>query len=135
MIEDERPRPLYKRMSDDKDVHNLVVPMSIELSYVTSAKIADMPALEKLIDHAFQDLEARFEKAGFKLYVRSGLVKAITQADLLTILPRKMHMAQTLSSGVLNQICDTPHVSAKNLTTNEDAVTCKRCLKLIEHGS
>jgi hypothetical protein len=125
-------RPLLKRLEADEDIQDLNVPMSIEMSFATSAKISEMGILEQVIEKAVGDLEKRFAKEGFKLYVRTGLVHAMTQEELISILPRKVHMAEVRDGKALKQICETPHVSYKNLTTNETEVTCKRCLKLIE---
>lgn len=129
---DERRRPISKRLPPDENIQDLNVPMSVELSFATSAKISDMSVLEKVIELALGDLERRFAKEGFKLYLRTGQVRPMTQEELLSILPRKVHMAREQSGGVLKQICETAHVSWKNLTTNPDEVTCKRCLRLIE---
>jgi len=127
----DRPRPLLKRLQPDEDIQDLNVPMSVELSFATSAKISEAGVLEQVIEKAILDLEKRFAKEGFKLYMRAGLVKPMTQEELLSILPRKIHMAHKVN-GRSAQICETPHVSYKNLTSNEAEVTCKRCLKLIE---
>jgi hypothetical protein len=124
-------RPLLKRFGPDEDVLDLQVPISVEISFATSAKLSEMPILEKVIERAIADAQARFEREGFKFYVRAGVVKPMTQEELLSILPRKVHMARE-TGGNLKQICETPHVSQKNLTLNEDEVTCKRCLKILE---
>jgi hypothetical protein len=130
-LTDER-RTISKRLQPDENIQDLIVPISVEMSFATSAKISDMSILEKVIELALGDLENRFAKEGFKLYLRTGQVRPMTQEELLSILPRKVHMAREQSGGVMNQICETPHVSRKNLTTNTDEVTCKRCLRLIE---
>lgn len=131
MSKGDAPKPLLKRLGADEDILDLVVPISVEISFATSAKISDMAILEKVLERALEDAQKRFDKEGFKLYVRSGLVKPMTQEELLAVLPRKVHMAREIN-GRLSQICETPHVSHKNLTTNETEVTCKRCLKVIE---
>jgi len=76
----DRKRPLLKRFEADEGIQDLQVPMSVELSFATSAKISDTELLEKVLGRAVEDLGKRFEKEGFKLYMRTGLVKPMTQA-------------------------------------------------------
>lgn len=130
---DPRVGPVFKRLeaADDDGLLDLNVPISVEVKFATGARIRDMVALEQVIDQALADVEARFEKEGFKLYARLGHVKPMTQEELLAMVPRKKHMARQHGSG-LRHICDTPHVSPKHLVTSIDKVTCKRCLKLID---
>jgi hypothetical protein len=135
MTDNSTPRsgPVFKRLGavDDEGLLDLNVPISVEVKFATGAKIRDMALLEAVIDLALADVEQRFEKEGFKLYARGGLVKPMTQEELLAMVPRKKHMAREHGPG-MRQICDTPHVARKHLVTSIDKVTCKRCLKLID---
>jgi hypothetical protein len=126
MKDDNGRQPLHKRLPQSDDIHDMQVPMAIEVDFVTSAKLSDMGILETVLDLAVKDLQKRFEKDGFKCFLRTGLVRPMTQEELLTIIPRKVHMARDAQ-----QICDTPHVSKKNLTEDPDDVTCKKCLKIL----
>lgn len=118
--------PLLKRLGPDREISKLPVPMAIDLSFVTSAKAEDAAILEKVLELAVQDVLKRFERDGFKTYIREGLVRPITKEELLSILPRKTHMGW---SGDKGWLCDTPHVAARNISFDEQKVTCRSCLK------
>ena len=117
-------RPIYKKLDPSEEIGDIQCPMSIELHFATTSKISDMPILEKVLERAIEDVHKRFEKDGYKVYVRTGLVRPMTQEELVSLIPRKVHFRQ---NG--RQICDTTHVAAKNLTDNRAEVTCKLCLK------
>lgn len=57
------------------------------------------------------------------------IVRPMSQEELLAIIPRKIHKAAYhVKNGWL---CNTPHVSPKNLTDNDSEVTCKLCLRVL----
>jgi len=116
------------KVPPSSDLTEMVVPVAIEVSLATSVKLDDIPILEKVLEKAVEDVLKRFEKDNFRIFVRTGTVRPMTQDELLSIIPRKVHMA--LASGLW--LCTTPHVSPKNLTQNPDEVTCKLCLKVME---
>lgn len=117
------------KIEPSEDIGDLVVPMSVELSFATTSKVSDTTLMEQVLALAIEDVQKRFEKDGFKLYIRAGNVRPMTQEELLTLIPRKIHMADGVDGA---QICTTPHVSAKNLTTDASKVTCKLCLKALK---
>jgi hypothetical protein len=112
------------KLEPSEDLGQMMVPVAIDLSFVTSVKLEDMPILEQVLAKTTEDVLKRFQKDGFKVFVRAGVVRPMTQEELLSILPRKVHMAH--EDGWL---CDTAHVALKNVTDNRDDVTCKLCLK------
>ncbi len=122
--------PLNKRFGPSSDVGSMQVPMAVDLSFATSAKLDDMEILEKVLELAVADVVKRFEKDGFKVIIRAGQVRPMTQEEFLSILPRKVHM----SDGAGDWICDTSRVSLKNVTTDAEQVTCKSCLNRMGRG-
>lgn len=122
-----KKKPLLKRIEPSEDIRDIQCPMSIEVSFATSAKISDMGVLDKVLEVVIAEARKKFESEGFKTWVRVGLVKPMTQEELLTIIPRKMHF---MRDG--RQVCRTEFVSPKNLTDDPKEVTCKLCLKVLE---
>lgn len=116
--------PLNKRIGPSEDIGSMSIPMAVDLSFATSAKSDDADILEKVLDLAIQDVIKRFERDGFKVFIRAGQVRPMSQEELLSLIPRKVH----LSNGADGWLCETPRVSMKNVTREWTAVTCKSCL-------
>lgn len=111
----------------DEAMGQMQVPVAIDLSFATSAKLDDMGILEQVLAKAVDDVLKRFEKDGFRIFVRAGVVRPMTQEELLSIIPRKVHM----TNGLDGWLCKTAHVSPKNVTSDATEVTCKLCLKVM----
>ncbi len=126
-MDDDEKRPLVKQLQPSGDIRDLHVPMAIELSLATSAKLADMGELEKTLDQAVQEVLKRFEGNGFQVFIRAGFVRPMAKEDLVEIVPRKFHMLSREG----RQTCDTQYVAKRYLTKNSEKVTCRKCMKLL----
>lgn len=125
-MSDDPRKGVFGRIPPSDDLGKMMVPTAIDLHFVTSAKLDDQEILEQVLQLAIDDVLKRFQKDGFQTFLRGGQVRPMTQEELLSIIPRKVHMATDSDRGWL---CDTPHVSLKNVTANKAEVTCKKCLK------
>ncbi len=108
------------------DVEDMVVPVCVDITVVTNSKLSEFPILDKVLNLAVKDALARFEKEGFRAFLHHGKVRPMSQDELLSILPRKVHFVPLPGE---KHICDTAHVAKKNLTLDPDKVTCKLCLR------
>ncbi len=123
-------------MSDDKyfpglrhslTVEDMMVPVCIDLVVVSNSKISEFPLLEKVLQVVVQDALQKFEKEGFRSFLHSARVRPMSQEELISIVPRKVHYAPDDI-----QVCDTAHVSKKNLTKDREKVTCRLCIRKME---
>lgn len=119
------------KIGPSPDLSNLLVPLRIEVDFATSAKLDDIGRLEQVLEKAVEDVQKRFAKDGYTIYVRSGTVRPMSQEELLALIPRKIHLAADGQDGTPGWLCKTAHVAAKNITSERDDVTCKLCLKAL----
>lgn len=117
---------LGKKLEPSEDLATMQVPFAIDLDIATSAKIEDLPILEQVLTKAVEDVLKRFAKDGFRAFLRTGVVRPMTQEELLACIPRKIH----ISNGHGGWKCATAHVASKNITIDWAQVTCKLCQKL-----
>jgi hypothetical protein len=118
-------KPLYKHLSrDDDNAEDMVCPMRVELQVASSAKLSEMPAFELLVEQIVDLVEAQLAAAGYGSFAVTGLVRPMTQAELVVLLPRKRHMQA--GDGWL---CKTSFVARQNITADPSEVTCKLCLR------
>lgn len=100
--------------------------IGMDLSLILSGgKLGDIEPLTTLLQASVDQLIRTLEARGTEVYIRTGLVAPVHHEVLLTLIPRRVHYEQ---GG--RQICKTPFVSPKNLTTNDRKVTCRLCRKL-----
>lgn len=100
--------------------------MKVEIQVISQAKLSEMPIFEKVVDRIVEDVLARLAKEGFRGNSVTGLVRPITQEELLVLLPRKKHMK---TDG--GWLCRTEFVARKNLTNDQSEVTCKLCREIL----
>ena len=99
--------------------------ITLDFSVVVSATLGDVPQLEAFLRATVLDVVAKLAAFKMRAYIRKTDVHPITQEELLSVIPRKVHFEH---DG--RQVCATAFVSLKNLTTDPSLVTCKLCRKL-----
>ena len=99
--------------------------ITLDFSVIAAATLGDVPELEAFLRTTVLDVVAKLAALKMKAYIRRTDVHPVTQEELLSVIPRKIHFEH---DG--RQVCATAFVSPKNLTTDSSLVTCKLCRKL-----
>lgn len=102
------------------------VPGVFELRVYAIGQGPQLEAATEAFEALCKDFEFKLVSLGVETISARGELRAFTGDEALTVIPRKKHYA---SQG--RHICSTEHVSAKNLTTDPDEVTCRLCRKLM----
>lgn len=120
-----------KGIEPSADLVELAIPMIIELTLVATCKISERDLLHAVLDKALEEMRGLFGENEFQLFSRGGEVRPATEEEVQDLLPRKMHLRD--QDDPHKWVCDTRHVSQKNITDDKDKVTCKLCCRWIEH--
>lgn len=113
-----------RRVQPQGDPDKLRLALSMNLCMIVAGKVGDMDSLKTVLEHAVDLIQAECKKLDIDAYLHTADVRPAHHDLLLAVYPRRVHFVQ---GG--RQICDTAHVSTKNLTKNEAEVTCKLCRK------
>lgn len=111
-------------IKNSNEVAHFPVATVIEVSIIGTAPASAFPALQDVARAVQEELTRRFVGHGGKsAHPRWAEVRPATREELLKFVPRKVHYAPDLDKWV----CDTVHVSKRNLTSNKEEVTCRLC--------
>ena len=104
------------------------IPVAIELSLslIVSGKMGDIPWLTEAHQGAVDEVVKKAGAQGREVYLRVGEVHPVPHDVLVALVPRRVHYEASPGK----QACDTPHVSPRNLTTDDEKITCKLCRKI-----
>jgi len=107
----------------DKPV-NFPLGTVVEVSIIGSVSSGAYLELQTMANEMQATLMKRFVELGGKAaHPRWAEVRPATREELLHFIPRKVHYSENGQKW----ICDTAHVSRRNLTSNKEAVTCRLC--------
>lgn len=116
-----------KRVQPKGDPANLRLALTLNMTMIVGSKVGDMDRLKEVLEHACDLLQNECKELGIDAFLYNADVRPAPHEMLLAVQPRRVHYAPTG-----RQICDTAHVSYKNLSKNPDEVTCKLCLKRMD---
>jgi hypothetical protein len=96
----------------------------IEISIIGVYPASLYPTLQTEIEKFQAELQRKFvDFGGRDAHPRWAEVRQATKEEVLHFTPRKIHYSR---DGKMH-VCDTVHVSKRNLTRNIEEVTCKLC--------
>lgn len=113
--------------SEGSTVAKFPIATVVEVSIIGVFPASAYPTLQTMIEKFQDELREKFIALGGRdAHPRWAEARQATKEEVLHFTPRKTHY--TTKPGE-RQICDTVHVSKRNLTTDREKVTCRLCLR------
>jgi hypothetical protein len=106
------------------DTSNVRASCALEYVAFVTGKVTDIGEAGEVFNALTAEFHAKCEKLGISIIRTTAGIRPMSQEEILSVVPRKHHFMGPDGA----QVCSTPYVAAKYITTDLKEVDCKLCL-------